>query len=55
MMPNFQKITKAEAENVGYSWPLFSRTKLLGVFITLVGIGVLVGLVAYKGLDFILP
>jgi uncharacterized membrane protein YkgB len=54
-MLNLQEITKAEAENVGYSWPLFSRTKLLGVFITLVGVGVLVGLVAYKGLDFILP
>jgi uncharacterized membrane protein YkgB len=55
MMPNFQKITKAEAENVGCSFPLFSLVKVLGIIAVCVGIGVLVGLGAYKGLDCILP
>jgi uncharacterized membrane protein YkgB len=55
MMLNLQEITKAEAENVGYSFPLFSLVKMLGIIAVCVGIGVLVGLGAYKGLDFILP
>ena len=47
-----RKITRVEAQRAGYSWPLFSKTKLLTVFAICVAFGVVASMISFKAIFY---